>query len=66
MLGQQWIKAATPRKNDSKEEKRNAFAEISKWVMSNRAMLFSEDATSYCCVHERLGEGLEGFEQADR
>ena len=62
LMGQHWIKAATPRKNDSKEERLHAFAEISKWVMRSRAMLFSAEATSYCCIHDRPGEGLGGFE----
>ena len=50
---QRYIAAATPPKTASKADRMAAFASISDWVMQNRSWLFSKDAESHCCVHNR-------------
>lgn len=63
---QEWISAAAPNKSLSKEERREAFIAISDWCLLNRGWLFPDDATCYCCVHNRcIGDDFVGFEPCD-
>ncbi|CAE7249881.1 unnamed protein product [Symbiodinium sp. CCMP2592] len=51
--GQDWIAAASPQKGANKKERSDAYAAIADWLMQNRSWLFSENATAFCCVHQR-------------
>ena len=50
---QDYISAATPNKSAPKADRAAAFGAIATWIMQNRSWLFSLDAESYCCVHDR-------------
>ena len=48
-----WIEAATPPEDSSRDAKAVAYADIRRFIMKHRNVIFDEKATSWCVVHER-------------
>ena len=49
----QWLEAAMPDKEATRDDKRRAHADIAKYLKDHRAILFTPDSKSPCRVHRR-------------